>query len=170
VNFDISTGITSTGAVNIVSRSGGNDFHGSAFFFYRDHNMAAYPALKRSTLNQDHYFARRDPGFWLAGPIRKDKLFFFVAFERQSQVGAVTVQADLASFAPLTGIYSSPQTYKSLNTRFDYRLSTTHSLFVLYTHDGNVSFGQNAGTPPVPSNWLNNDTGLTRQPSELQAP
>jgi hypothetical protein len=157
VNFDISTGITSTGAVNIVSRSGSNDFHGSGFFYYRDHDMAAYPALKRSALNPNPYFARRDPGFWLGGPILKDKLFFFVDFERQSQVAAVTVQPDLPSFAGLTAIYSSPQTNKSLNVRFDYRVSSKNSLFARYTHDGNVSFGQNAGTPPIPSNWLNND-------------
>jgi hypothetical protein len=157
VNFDISTGITSTGAINIVTRSGGNDVHGSAFFYYRDHSMAAYPALKRSTLNPDPYFARRDPGFWIGGPIIKDKLFFFFDYERQSQVQAVTVAGDLASLSNLTGIYSSPQTYRSLNVRFDYRLSTKNTIFARYTHDGNTSFGQNAGTPPIPSNWLNND-------------
>ena len=32
VNFDVATGITGVGAVNIVSRSGGNGFHGGAFF------------------------------------------------------------------------------------------------------------------------------------------
>ena len=44
-NFDLSTGITSVGAVNIVTRTGGNDYHGSGYFFFRDHNMAAYPGL-----------------------------------------------------------------------------------------------------------------------------
>jgi hypothetical protein len=157
VNFDLSTGITSVGAINIVSRSGGNDFHGSGFFYYRDHNMAAYPGLKRSALNPDPYFARRTPGFYIGGPIKKDRLFFFFNFERQSQVQAVTVQPDLPSFSPLAGIFSSPQTYKSLNTRLDYRVSPRTSIFARYTHDGNVTFGQNAGAPPLPSNWLNND-------------
>ena len=41
-NFDLSTGVTGTGAVNIVTRTGGNDFHGSGYFFFRDHHMAAY--------------------------------------------------------------------------------------------------------------------------------
>ena len=157
VNFDLSTGITSVGAVNIVSRSGGNDLHGSAFFYYRDHTMAAYPGLKRSSLNPDPYFARRTPGIYISGPLKKDKLFFFFNFERQSQVQAVTVQPDLPSFAPIAGIFSSPQTYKSLNARFDYRISSRNSVFARYTHDGNVTFGQNAGAPPLPSNWLNND-------------
>jgi hypothetical protein len=47
-NFDLSTGIGAGGAINVVTRSGGNDFHGSAFFFYRDHNMSAFPSWRTS--------------------------------------------------------------------------------------------------------------------------
>ncbi|HEV8148174.1 MAG TPA: carboxypeptidase-like regulatory domain-containing protein, partial [Bryobacteraceae bacterium] len=75
VNFDLSTGITAVGSVNIVTRSGGNQFHGSGYFFFRDHNMAAYPGLQRNPLALDPFFVRRNPGFWIGGPIIKDKLF-----------------------------------------------------------------------------------------------
>ena len=68
VNFDASTGIAAGGGVNIITRSGSNDWHGSAYFFFRDHNMAAYPGLKRSTFNPNPFFARRNPGAWLSGP------------------------------------------------------------------------------------------------------
>lgn len=71
-NFDLSTGIAAGGAVNIVSRSGGNDLHGSGYFFFRDHNLSAYPALRRSTFNPDPFFARRQGGFLVSGPIKKD--------------------------------------------------------------------------------------------------
>lgn len=154
VNFDLSTGSTGVGAINIVSRSGGNTFHGSGFFFFRDHNMAAYPGLARIASSPNPYFRRRNAGLFISGPIIRNKLFFFSNFENTNQVQAVTVQPDVASFAAVSGIFSSPQRYKSLNARFDYQLSTKHSLFVRYTHDGNNSFGQNAGTPPEPSNWL----------------
>jgi hypothetical protein len=44
------------GAINIVTRSGGNTFHGSGFYFYRDHNLAAYPGLQRDQTNPNRFF------------------------------------------------------------------------------------------------------------------
>src|ERR1700722_15583455 len=85
VNFDNATGITSVGSINIVTRSGSNEVHGSGYFFYRDHNMAAYPGLSRSPINPNPYFARKNPGFWLGGPIKKDKAFFFFNYEHMTQ-------------------------------------------------------------------------------------
>src|SRR5579884_2889619 len=71
--FDLSTGIGANGAINVVTRTGSNDWHGSGYFFYRDHNMAAYPGLGRNPLTPDPFFARRNPGFYIGGPIVKDK-------------------------------------------------------------------------------------------------
>ncbi|HWC77974.1 MAG TPA: TonB-dependent receptor, partial [Blastocatellia bacterium] len=85
-NFDLSTSVTGIGSINIVSRGGTNDLHGSAFFFFRDHNLAAYPNLRRSTSNPDPFFARRQSGFSLGGPMKKDKLFWFANFEYNNQM------------------------------------------------------------------------------------
>lgn len=159
LNYDISNSFSGVGSINIVSRSGGNDFHGSAFYFYRDHNMAAYPALKRSAFNPNPYFQRKNPGGWVSGPLIKDRLFFFFNYEVTNQVQAISAQQDLAALQPLNAIVSSPQTYHSLNVRLDYRLSDKTSLFARYTHDGNISFGVNpsGGTGTGLSNWENND-------------
>jgi hypothetical protein len=158
VNFDLSTGITSGGAVNIVTRSGSNNFHGSAYFFYRDHNMAAYPALKRSALNPNPFFARRNPGFWVGGPIIKDKLFFFFNLEHMNQEQVYTVQEDLPSIIGLSTIAPSPYISNLITARFDYRLSDKHTLFARYSHDGNHSQGPASGAPElsgfgVSTNW-----------------
>jgi hypothetical protein len=155
LNFDLGSGFTANGAVNIVSRSGGNDFHGSGFFFYRDHNMAAYPGLKRSTQNPNPFFSRKNPGFYVSGPIKKDKVFFFFNFENTNQTQAVTFQPDLASILPLAANFTSPARYHYRNVRFDYRVSNKHTAFLRYTHDGNAVFGPETGQPSEPSAWIN---------------
>jgi len=155
VNFDLSTDITSVGSINIVTRQGSNEFHGSGYFFFRDHNMAAYPALKRNPLALDPFFARRNPGFWVGGPAVKDKLFFFFNYEYMNQVQAFTVQPDLPSVAGLANSFGSPYRAKTLSARFDYRLSQNHTLFARYSHDGNQGLGPNGGSP-FPSSWLKN--------------
>jgi hypothetical protein len=113
VNFDASSGIGAGGQMNIVTRSGSNDFHGSGYFFFRDHNMAAYPGLKRATdpsgfnpnckapsssgcnAAENPFFVRRNPGVGVGGPIKKDKLFFYTNYEYQNQVQAYALQQDL---------------------------------------------------------------------------
>ena len=77
LNPDLSTGVTVAGAINIVTRSGGNGFHGSGFYFFRDHNMSAYPGLSRDRSNPDPFFARRQAGFYVGGPIKANRIFFF---------------------------------------------------------------------------------------------
>ncbi len=155
LNYDLSTGFSAIGAVNIVSRSGGNDFHGSGFYFYRDHNIAAYPALKRSTLNPNPYFTRKNPGFYISGPIKKDRIFFFFNLENTNQVQAVTFQPDIGSIQPLADNFSSPARYHYRNIRLDWRISDKHSAFLRYTHDGNAVFGPETGQPSEPSAWIN---------------
>ena len=44
-NYDLSTGITSVGSVNIVTRTGSNDLKGSTYYFFRNNDMAAYPVV-----------------------------------------------------------------------------------------------------------------------------
>jgi hypothetical protein len=158
VNFEVGPAVTALGAVNIVSRSGSNQFHGSGFFFYRDHNMSSYPGLKRIAFAPNPYFVRKDPGFWVGGPIVKNKAFFFYDWEPQKQIQAVTFQPDLASLAPLAAVFASPNIQRSMNARFDYRISDNHTSFFRYTHDGNKNFGVPSIAPTEPSQWnhLNN--------------
>jgi hypothetical protein len=155
VNFDASTGVASAGSVNIVTRGGSNEFHGSGYYYYRDHNMAAYPGLLRSALNPHPFFQRKNPGFLMSGPAIKDKFFFFASYEHMAQTSVITDQNDLPSLQPLNGIFASPLHYNWLTSRLDYRLSEKHNLFVRYSHDGNKNFGPYTGTGN-PSAWVRN--------------
>ena len=71
------------GAVNAVSKSGTNQFHGSAYEFLRNSDLDA-----RSFFDQGGVppFRRNQFGASLGGPIVKDKLFFFVNYEGIQQV------------------------------------------------------------------------------------
>jgi carboxypeptidase family protein/TonB-dependent receptor-like protein len=70
-------GRTAGGVVNVITKSGTNDFHGSIFHFQR------HEALSSNTSNGQPLtdFHREQFGATLGGPIRKDKMFYFVAFE-----------------------------------------------------------------------------------------
>ncbi len=155
VNFDLSTGITSVGAVNVVTRGGSNQFHGSGYFFFRDHNMSAYPGLVRNAAVPDPFFARRNPGFWIGGPIKKDKLFFFFNLENVNQTQVFTFQPNLPSAAGLGGNFGSPYKGKTLSAKFDYALSQKHHLTARYSHDDNSGLGPNGGAA-LQSNWVKN--------------
>src|SRR5215470_2360770 len=98
-NFDLSTGIAAFGAINIVTRSGSNDFRGAGYYYFRNNDMAAYPSLARSPLSDDPDFSRKQAGFVFGGPIKKDKVHFFGNYERSDQHGVYIVQPDLSSVA-----------------------------------------------------------------------
>ena len=154
-NFDLSTGITSVGSVNIVTRSGGNDLRGSTYYFFRNNDMAAYPALRRDPLNPDPEFSRSNPGAWMGGPIRRDRLFYFTNYEYTSQEGVVSFQPNLASASELAGVFPNPYRGHLFSTRVDWRASNQHTAFVRFSHDQNRGFGP-SGAAALPSNWLRN--------------
>ncbi len=155
-NFDLSTGLTSAGAVNVATRYGGNSFHGSGFFYFRDHNMAAYPALRREEANTDPFFARRQSGFNLGGPIKKNRAYFFTTLEHLNQDGVVTVQPQVPELAAFGGIFPSRLSGNQVTARIDVRINDSHSMFIRYSHDGNDGFAPPAVQSSLPSNWSRN--------------
>ena len=140
VNFDLTTGLTNGAAINVITRSGGNELHGTAFYFFRDHTLAAYPALNRDPANPDPFFQRRQFGFALGGPIRRDRFFFFGNYERNEQRGVVATTLLAPDFAHLNRITPSPFFGNQLSLRLDGRLSDAHTAFVRYSHDGIRAF------------------------------
>ena len=161
VNFDLSTGMTASGSINVATRSGGDQWHGSAFYFFRDHSMSAYPALKRDPFNPDPFFQRQQYGIVVGGPIRKDHLFVFGTFERNDQRGVVSTELLTPEFSPLSRITPSPTQVNEFSVRTDWRINQTNSLFVRQSHEGGLSYGpttlNGVGALAYPSAW-------TRQP------
>jgi hypothetical protein len=108
-NSEAEFGRSSGATVNIVTKSGDNQIHGSAFEYFRDGSMAA-----RNYFNTDaqpkNSFTNHQFGGSISGPIIRDKSFWFIAYEGQRengglpQQGTVPVMADIDAAKPAGGI------------------------------------------------------------------
>jgi outer membrane receptor for ferrienterochelin and colicin len=78
--YDVRQGNFTGALVNAVTQSGTNEFHGSAFVYYRDQQMGRDTAFLRNSP-----FLRRQLGVTLGGPIIKNKLRFFASVETSDQ-------------------------------------------------------------------------------------
>jgi len=157
-NFDLSTGATGSGAVNVITRRGTNDVHGSAFFYYRDHEMAAYPALRRDPLQPDPNFARRQSGFSLGGPLARDRLFWFTNFEHNNQDGVFAVANNHPVFSKLDVVHPSPLNSNLFTARLDANLGNRFTTFLRVSQDNNDSIAPASGGVFMPSNWFSGRT------------
>ena len=87
-SYSAEFGKASGGIVNIVTKSGTNDFHGNAFFYYRDKGLNAKSRFEKFDLFGNPIdrpkapFSQNQWGGTLGGPLRKDKTFFFFSAER----------------------------------------------------------------------------------------
>jgi len=156
-HYSAEAGHSVAGIVNVVSKSGTNNYHGSAFGL-----------MQLSTLNRTNFFeaqrcATTDPsnvgrcksvfhryhyGGSVGGPIKKDKLFFFGAFEQKREQGGLsanpTTFASLTSFANQTanfpgGPYAFPVATLPFSyiddqatVKLDYKINDKQNMFVRY--------------------------------------
>ncbi len=109
-NYNAELGGASGGVINIVSKTGGNQFRGSAFAFFRNQTLDAGDpfaiVLNGTTLSRVKPDANRQQyGFTIGGPIVKDKTFFFGGYEglRRRESSTVALLTDLRIFQPTAG-------------------------------------------------------------------
>lgn len=134
-SLDLSNELTSSGSVNVVTRSGTNDFHGQAFGLFRDSSMAAalpHPAGTSAP------FQRSQFGGNFGGPIQKDKLFAFIDAERTKQELASPVPLP-APFTALGGGYSSPYRETDLVDKLDYVATSNLKFFYRFSYFANAA-------------------------------
>jgi hypothetical protein len=88
------------GVVNIITRSGANDLHGTAFGYLRNRNIQAVNPF--STVGNPAY-TRVQSGFTLSGPLKKDQTFYFFSFEstRRHETGFSSIGAGNFGLTPL---------------------------------------------------------------------
>ena len=85
--------------VNVISKSGTNNYHGTLFGLFQNSGLNSKPF---TTTGPNPKFHRYQYGGSVGGPIKKDKLFFFGAFEQKREPGNLAVDPD--AFAELSAL------------------------------------------------------------------
>lgn len=139
-SLDLSNELTSSGAVNVTTRSGTNDIHGQAFGLFRD---SAFSAALPTPPGLTTPFQRSQYGGRVGGPVIKNKLFYFLDGERTLQHEQAPVLIG-APFSQYSGTFASPFIEDNLLGKVDYQLPHSGHAFYRFTYFKN-SLLANAG-------------------------
>lgn len=131
--FGRSTG----GVINVITKSGTNDFHAGAFYYLRHREFSP-----RTLFGDDVAPIRQQFGGTLGGPIRKNKTFFFMAYDQQAQHQALTIRfndtAGLpASFIPQQGVFKSTNDVNTYLVKIDHQLTENTRITGRYNYSRN---------------------------------
>jgi len=137
--LDLSTELTSSGAVNITTRSGTNNIHGQLFYYGRSNQTSARIAPRPLD------FGRKQFGGNFGGFFIKDKLFYFLDAERTSQsLQSPVLLTD--PFTALSGSFNSPFTDSMYVAKVDWKIKGSWSAFYRFNYEQNLSIrGFNPG-------------------------
>ena len=132
--FDARLGRTGSGVINIVTKEGSNEFHGSASVFFRDHHLQGLPATFDRTLGQQPPFDREQYVGTIGGPIKQDHAWFFGSVEYRNQDGAVLVGLrDTAARTIRRNFAAAPLNDLLSTNRIDWQVSDQDRLGFRYS-------------------------------------
>jgi hypothetical protein len=150
--FSAVNGRSAGAAINVITKSGSNSFHGSAFGFFRDQALNADQKVANgdgTTSPANPPYSRQWFGGSVGGPIKKDKVFGFFAYERQREHTSIA-ESPLAlanlSLPQVTALGAQPAAAiptpffeNRLNGRVDWTINPKHSAYLSVTTQANNS-------------------------------
>ena len=156
--FDAEYGRNSGSVVNVITKSGGNNFHGNVYEYFRNTVLDArgYPDTTKPQLNQNQF------GGTFGGPIKKDRTFFFFSYEgrriRDGQPGELLNVPTAAERNAASGDFTDAGGFDQINTSLStpapygipYLQTPTGFQVPLVAHvlDGRAGCDQALGLPP----------------------
>ena len=157
--FSAVNGRSEGAAINVITKSGSNGIHGSAFGYFRDQAMNAAqklpdPANNTFTSTTPPY-SRQWFGGSIGGPLKKEKLFAFFAYERQREHTSIAetptalTQLNLVTSlgAQPTAAVPTPFFENRIAGRMDWTINSKHSAYLAVSTQGNNSLNdQSNGT------------------------
>jgi len=165
-------GRSGSGFVNVITKSGTNELKGSLHYFGKYDWLSADLAHGTQTLAPD--FRQHQFGFTLGGPLKRDKAFFFIAYDQQvydeskqktrpssPALDSLTRWMDTAFAGALRGDFgpiSRTNDARAGLVKIDWRLSDRHNVSVKYNHTWSQ---QENGTFDVDA-WARSANGLEK--------
>ena len=163
-------GRSSGGFVNVVTKSGTNQLHGSVHYYGKDGALSGTARHGNESLSPD--FTQHQFGFTLGGPIKRDRAFFFVAYDQQiydeikqtdlNRIAApLRAWMDTAFGGALAGDYGSiarTNDARALLAKFDFRLSDRHHASLKY----NYAWSEQANGTFDVNSWGRSANGLEK--------
>jgi hypothetical protein len=104
--FPAEYGRNSGAIVNLATRSGTNDFHGELFEFLRNNDLDARNFFNFASAGPQAPFKRNDFGGAFGGPVKKNKAFFFLAYEGLRQRQSLTLTTPVPTAAQIATVTS----------------------------------------------------------------
>jgi len=165
--FSAVNGRSEGAAINVVTKSGGSDYHGAVFYFLRDKKLNASEVSPADpSIESKPPFNRKQWGGSISGPLHLprfgeggpthyrtgDNTFFFFALERQNEATSIPVASD--AFKELLLVQSLgarpatvlPTPYKDwrINARIDHTFNAKHNMFLSYNDQSNIGLNDQA--------------------------
>jgi hypothetical protein len=144
-------GRSNGGVMNIVTKSGTNDLHGSWFTDGRDKSLNAQTETEKLAGVDKQDYRRYQYGGSFGGPIVRNKTHYFAAFERTQQDTQQAVST-LGLFPNGDGVFGLPYRENLFTAKTSTNINAAQYLSVRYGRNTNSQV-YGAGTRNIPDNW-----------------
>ncbi len=135
--YEAEYGRSTGGIINVITKSGGNDFKGDVFGYYDNNSFQSNAKNVVSNGGTTEGFTKKDYGADLGGYILKDKLWFFAAYDSVRDNASSALPS-----GPLAGQKATGNSSRDLGSgKLTYNLAPSHSLVATYLQDPRTDTG-----------------------------
>jgi len=161
-NFAAEFGRSTGGVFNAITKSGTNEFHGSAFYFLRHREFAP-----RDLRGDERTPILQQFGGAVGGPIVKNKTFFYNVYDGQRERQAFIIRFNSrvglpANLLALEGVDTTTNNVHTYLVKLDHELSPSHRIFSRYNYSRNEGKNGTFSTSPATGVLDNNGTEKDR--------
>ncbi len=161
--FSAANGRSEGAAVNLITKSGTNTFHGSIFFFDRDQafdTLNYFEQTAHGGTGAKAPFSRQQFGGSIGGPVKKDKTFLFFALERSREQTSINSLGTAFTNATALAAISLPYSIKVIpvqtivtpyydwryNGRIDHHINDKNTFSASYSNQNNTGLNDQASS------------------------